>query len=313
MTAMTTLGAVMEKVERLSEHCHDRNIKTSDILFDSLETVDIAGHKYPLRQIAQRSAAYRLGIPLQYLQRCPEDVQRDNLNYWIRRERNDRLFFRFSGNEVRAIFTSRYIPTDNLEILDRLMDQPGYSYDTQVHASLDENFMCLSIPDSNKSFTIGNSDRLTPGVSISNSEVGLGAFSISAFILRLVCTNGLISKDNISASYRHISTRILQEFPNVLSNIGKGLDQQKNRLQLSLESRVDDLPATVERLNQQFLLTKEEREAVAWAIPLESGEEDPTMFTVVNCFTKSSQFPGLAADTSYKLQRCGGMILEMLK
>ena len=60
----------------------------------------------------------------------------------------------------------------------------GYRPETQVQCHLDEEFMSLSIMDGEKVFEI-NGDRFRPGVSISNSEVGLASLSVSAFILRL--------------------------------------------------------------------------------------------------------------------------------
>jgi hypothetical protein len=61
--------------------------------------------------------------------------------------------------------------------------------------------------------------RFQPGISISNSEVGLASLSVAAFILRLICTNGMVSKTEISASYRHVSTKILTELPQVFEKV----------------------------------------------------------------------------------------------
>jgi hypothetical protein len=72
--------------------------------------------------------------------------------------------------------------------------------------------------DGKKSFEI-NGDKFKPGISISNSEVGLASLSIAAFIFRLVCTNGLVSKTEISASYRHGSRKILDEFPVTMDKV----------------------------------------------------------------------------------------------
>jgi hypothetical protein len=152
-----------------------------------------------------------LGIPFQYLRKCPPEIQSLNLNYWIEHEKNEQLFFRFDGRDVRAIFTPKYKPVDNFEVCERL-DSMGYGPDTQVQCSLDPEFMSLNILDGKKSFEI-NGDKFKPGISISNSEVGLASLSIAAFILRLICTNGMISKTEISASYRHVSTKILDEIP----------------------------------------------------------------------------------------------------
>ena len=307
MKKMTTLGKVFDRVDELSRNCTDKLIKVKEISFDNLESVKINGHRHPLRTIAQRSIAYRLAIPFQYLRRCPREVQAYNMNYWMPKEKNEELFFRFDGSEVRAIFTSKYTPVDNFELMERL-DAMGYEPETKVQCHLDPEFMALSILDEHKRFQV-NGERMTPGISISNSEVGLASLSISAFVLRLVCTNGLVSRKEISASYRHVSTKILNEFPEVISKVSRELGIQRHQLMLSVDSKVDDQQSTFERFNKQFQLNQMEREAVEWAWPHEAGD---TMFNVINAYTRAAQFEGLPAESSYKLQRVGGDILDML-
>jgi hypothetical protein len=168
--------------------------------------------------------------------------------------------------------------------------------------------MSLSILDGKKSFEI-NGDKFKPGISISNSEVGLASLGISAFLLRLVCTNGLVSKTEISASYRHVSTKILDEFPVTMDKVSLELGAQKSKISLSMESPVDNPMSTIENFNRQFNLNQPQKEAVEWAVPQELGD---TMFAVVNTYTRASQFKGLSAENSYHLQRVGGNILGML-
>jgi len=305
---MTALGKVMERVERLSADHHDQFINVHELAFDGLEKVSISGEPHQLRPAAQQSIANRLGIPIQYLRRCPEQIQQLNMNYWIQREKNEELFFRFDGEDIRAIFTPRYIPTDNLEVLERLKTL-DYEPGTEVQCSLDDEFMMLNIPDGRQVYQI-NGDRMKPGISISNSEVGLASLSIASFVLRLVCTNGMISKTEVSASYRHISAKILNEFPQVLGKVAYELDRQRDRFRLSIESKVENPEITVNSFNRQFQLNKEEKEAVEWALPLEWGY---TMFSVINVYTKAAHYEGLSAENRYKLQKVGGMILEMVK
>ena len=69
---MTTLNEVNARVENLSRNCTDNLIPVKDIAFDDLETVRIAGETHRLRTIAQKSIAYRLAIPHEYLKRCPQ-------------------------------------------------------------------------------------------------------------------------------------------------------------------------------------------------------------------------------------------------
>jgi hypothetical protein len=169
--------------------------------------------------------------------------------------------------------------------------------------------MLLNIPDGSRAFDI-EGDSMVPGLSISNSEVGLASVSIAAYILRLICTNGMISTSKLSAShYRHVSRRILDEFPEMIMKNANGIEDQKNLLRFSVESLVNDPISTIERFNRQFQLGKDEVNAVEWAWPLEFG---PAMFHIVQTYTRAAQFPDLKAEESYRLQRVGGLILGMV-
>jgi hypothetical protein len=308
MTNMTTLGKVSARVDDLSKNCTDHLVPVKDISFASLESVRIANEVHPMRHIAQQSIAYRLNIPLQYLRRCPSEVQSYNMNHWIKEEKNTELFFRFDGEEIRAVFTPKYQPIDNFEVLERL-DSLGYPPETPVQCYLDPTFLSLSILDGKQTFSI-NGDKITPGVSVSNSEVGLACLSIAAFLLRLICTNGLIAKTEVHASYKHISLKVFKEFSQVLEKVSLELGKKREQLKVSTESMVDNPAVTMENFNRQFQLNKAEKEAVEWGWSRESGY---TMFHLVNAYTRAAQFEGLSAESSYRLQRTGGMILEMVK
>ena len=241
------------------------------------------------------------------MRKWPPAIQASNLNSWITNEKNEELFFRFDGEEVRAVFTPKYKPIDNFQIMEKL-DSLGYDRDTQVQCHLDAEFMEVSILYGNQAFSV-NGDRFTPGISISNSEVGLSSLSIAAFVLRLVCTNGMISKTEVSASYRHVSLKIFNEFPKVLDQVSLELGKQRDQYRISTESKVDNPLMTIENFNRQFQIGEKEKEAVEWGWNQEMGN---TMFHVVNAYTRAAQFEGLSAEASYRLQKVGGMVLGMV-
>ena len=70
-TNMTTLAAVSDRVDALNKDCHDALVDVPAISFDSLQTMKIGDERHPLRTVAQRSIAWRLGIPYNYLAKCP--------------------------------------------------------------------------------------------------------------------------------------------------------------------------------------------------------------------------------------------------
>ena len=302
-----TLEEVYSRVDVMSANCIDRNVDVPSIAFDSLDLIRISGEAHAIRPVAQRSISARLGIPYQYLKKCPQDIQAQNLNHWIKEEKNDQLFLRFDGDDVRAIFTPRYVPVDNFEVFERL-DHMGFSPDTKVQCYLDPEFMTLSIPDGQKAFDI-NGDHYTPGISISNSEVGLASLSISAFVLRLICTNGLISTSGVSASYRHVSTKILSEFPLVLEKVSLELVNKKQQLKISMDSIVDHPESSMINFNRQFQLNQIEQEAVAWGWGFDVGDR---LFHIIQAYTKGAQQKDLTAESSFKLSRTGGNILAMV-
>lgn len=304
----TTLEKVYDRVDKMSHQCVDHNVNVPEIEFYSLDLMRIAGESHTVRPVAQRSISNRLGIPYNYLKKCPQNIQADNLNYWIKHEKNTQLFFRFDGDDVRAVFTQKYVPVDNFEIFERL-DSLGYKPETIVQCSLDPEFMSLSIPDGPRSFDI-NGDKFTPGISISNSEVGLASLSISAFVLRLICTNGLISMSDVSTSYRHVSTKILEEFPNVLEKVSAELGNKRDLFKISMDSAVNNPDSSMASFNRQFQLNKVEQEAVEWGWAHDVGN---TMFHVIQAYTKGSQHHDLSAESSFKLQKVGGNILAMVK
>jgi hypothetical protein len=72
-----------------------------------------------------------------------------------------------------------------------------------------------------------NEDWFNPGISVSNSEVALASLSIACFRLRLVCNDGMISKTEVSPSYRHISLENLGEFPMVPEGVSFELGSKR--------------------------------------------------------------------------------------
>ena len=278
MRGKTTLEDVVSKVNEMSMNYYDEPIGISEMEFESLNWMLIGNNVVEILPSAQRLFANRLRIPHAYLSRCPEHLQAENLNYWLKEQQKEResLFCRFDGHRLRAVFTERYTAIDHTEVLSKMLEH-GFSASVEVHYSLDEALLVLKVPDYNRTFGY-NGDRMVPGISIGNSEVGVLAFCIEAYFYRIVCSNGLIAKTPVTARFKHISSRALDELPDVLGQVVHESQHSQHRLQISMQTPVDNPMETIARFNKQFQLTKKEAEAVNRAWPHEQGQ---TMFNVL--------------------------------
>ena len=311
MRGQATLETVIDMTRDIAVNHHDQIVPLSDIEFENLDKAHICGSEIEVLPSAQKLLANRLRIPHQYLARCPEYLQESNLNYWIREEQKtrDTFFCRFDGYKLRAVFSQRYTAFDNTMALEKLVEY-GIRLDTQVHYIIDNSMMCLKIPEYDRLFTFPGDDRMVPGTSISNSEVGLLAFSIEAYIYRLVCANGLISATSVSRKFKHISDKALVEFDTVMAEVSYQSRHNESRLRISTETRIDNPDETFSRFCQQFQIAKREADLVRLAFEEEEGR---TMFHVINAFTRAAQSPELTAEESYRLERTGGRILALVK
>ena len=217
MRAITTLEKVINTVHEQSATNYDEMVPVQDMQFSSLEQMGIAGQSFGMLPSAQRLLANRLRVPFSYLSRCPEELQAENLNYWIRQEAVNResLFCRFAGNSVRAVFTERYTVIDHMEVLMKMLEY-GFDPAGEIQISLDSEIMLLKMPEYARTFLLAENDKVVPGISISNSEVGVLALSIEAFYYRLVCTNGMIANNRreltIQAHQQKSDGRIPHDF-----------------------------------------------------------------------------------------------------
>ena len=243
--------------------------------------------------------------------RCPDQLQAENLNYWIEQERKNRetLFCRFAGNQLRAVFTERYTAIDHMEVLTKMLEY-GFDPAGEVHLSLDAEMMVLKVPEYDRLFRLSEEDKIVPGISIANSEVGVLALSIEAFYYRLICANGMIAKTAVDARYKHISRKVMDEFPKILEGVVSQSRHGQDRFMISTQMSVDNPMSTIETFAKQFQLSQAETEIVRQAYYLEQGG---TMFHVINAFTRAAQEPNLSAAEAYKLERTGGQILGLIK
>ena len=311
MTNKATLENVINVVHQKSQFCFDEIVPVNEMEFNSLTEMWVSGKQVTVLPSAQRLLANRLRVPHSYLSRCPAELQARNLNYWIEQERSQRetFFCRFDANQLRAVFTERYTAIDHMEVLTKILEY-GFHTDGEIQFALDDEMMLLKMPEYGRGFNLIGDDKIVPGISIANSEVGILALSIEAFYYRLICSNGLIAKTAVDARYKHISRKVINEFPEILRGVISQSHQGHDRFRISTQTHVSNPESTIETFARQFQIPQEEAQIIKAAFFLEQGA---TMFHIINAFTRAAQDARLSASGAYRLEKAGGAILGMVK
>jgi len=306
-----TLENVINLVHQQSINYFDETIPVQDMEFDSLSEMWVSGKPVAVLPSAQHLLSNRLRVPYSYLSRCPAELQARNLNYWLEQERSQRetFFCRFDANQLRAVFTERYTAIDHMEVLTKMLEY-GFDPDGEIHFSLDSEMLVLKVPEPSSAFYLAGKDKIVPGISIANSEVGIIALSIEAFYYRLLCSNGLIQKTAVDARYKHISRKAMEEFPDILRGVISQSQQGQDRFLISTQTQVNNPESTIETFVRQFQITQDEAQIIKQAYYLEEGA---TMYHIINAFTRAAQDRSLSASGAYRLERAGGAILGMVK
>jgi hypothetical protein len=309
-----TLGDAVDIVQKDAAHHYDGTIPVGKILFHDLNAVDIDGVVFEMTASAQSRICSRYRIPIDYLRRCESGLQRANLNHWSIRERNANYFVRFRDNKVRAFFTERYKPVDHKHVIDRLLAL-GYYTSTRVRFAMDEGYMKLSVMGTEE-FAYEGDGGLVPGVTIINSEVGYSALTVQAFLLRLVCTNGLtVMMNGGGYSRRHISEEVLNNLGETIKEVGNMSQDQITQMldkAIAVKISTDDgaIQNLFDELDRRYHLTYAQSTAV-----YEGWKQEPryNMWGIVNAYTRGAQNEMLTLEESNRLELVGGIILAGIK
>jgi hypothetical protein len=174
-------------------------------------------------------------------------------------------------------------------------------------------------------------DTVQAGVLVTNSEIGLGSFSVSPLVFRLVCRNGMIRQDFAKRKY-HTGARLgsdgdaheyfrddtvrarneatVLEMRDLIRGslseavFGKIVDNLREAAGVRI---VGDPVKSVEQLHTRFNLTIDEKGSVLRAL-VEGG--DLSMWGLANAITRvAADAP--TYDRSTELESIGGQVLAL--
>lgn len=287
---------------------------------------------YEVGETAHRQFADRLQIPLKFynlLRKEKPDLLVHNINELILEETDERLI-RTIGSRVRAYLSDTFRRLDNFDLavhlLPVLREVEGL---VPISSSITEDHLNLKYVTPKIEDRIREGDVVQYGISIQNSEVGLGMLRVEPLIFRLVCSNGLIRSDE-GLRQRHAGkverTRIGVYSQETISQDDKAfwmkaVDQVRHmmrpetfhqitdRMRDTVEVRLTDPQKAVKDVTQRHDLTSLEHQRVFEHL---LADGDLTEWGLVNAITRTAHDTEVV--TSYErateLERLGGKLLD---
>jgi len=164
----------------------------------SLRVPDEDGEAYyGMTEWAHKQLSDKLHIPKKYYDRMREDehmqLLADNINAWL--PEKERRLIRIQDDNVRAFLSDRYRVMDNYDLIFSVFEKfKELGTINIVKSDLTETHMYIKATDDRLRAAVKVDDVVAGGVVIRNSEVGASAFAVEPYILRLVCTNGMIGE-----------------------------------------------------------------------------------------------------------------------
>lgn len=229
MTTETVGAPVQNPLEELVGTLENQNKVKQDIVIPAgqiryeggiLHLGDSISDQYTPTELAHEQISEKLGIPIGYYRRlkseAPEMLEQ-NINGWLGRKTQTKYLLRtFKWPDVdsvcRAMLSNRYNILDNYDVLLvalKAIKEAGVNVRIQ-EAKVTEKRMYLHIvapeieiqADELLKDYIGRKDRsgvgngIISGLSLSNSEVGMGTFEICPKAMILKCLNGAMDRSS---------------------------------------------------------------------------------------------------------------------
>ena len=328
------------KLEEQRDHRKDIIADTRSLVINTtsgLSTISVSTGNdilaYSVSDVAHRQIADRLGVPFKYYDRMRLEYPAlldQNINGWLQKQPEKRMLRTLDGR-LRAFLSDRYRRLDNLELVDHVLPVIAQMKGCSIEScDITETHLYMKVINKTMKAELTPGDVVQAGFVISNSEIGLGALKVEPLVYRLVCRNGMISKDlahkkyhagrqveDTDAAYELYSDETLAAddkayFLKVQDIVSAAVDEARfsltvDKMRASMNVPTGDNPVkTVEVLGDKYILNKTERATILRHFIMSN---DYTAFGLINAVTRSSQD---IADynRATELERLGGTLLD---
>lgn len=229
-----------------------------------------------------------------------------------------------AGDEyIRAVVSERYGVIDNVQVMDILRNSLPSNIDEALASHIDHDgddmFGNILLPDYMKSEP--DSDYGV-GIAFKNSEIRNAAFSVSPFLFRAICLNGMIwgrSNSEIKINQRHMGNIDMVELQEQVRHaIAVALTQGNDLLTLmghSKKVKVNNVLPTIVQLARDSQDNFTIEQTKAWhkgyldSLHERNGDvHENSAFGVVNGLTRAAQ--NYSGQTREKMEKYASFILS---
>ena len=208
-----TLEQLARELYRRQEVKKDYLVDTRNMIMDASENTtqlsirnDTTGETLILNvnEVAHNQIGTNLGIPAKYYDKMraenPELLAM-NVNSWFNKSPKTRMIRTLDGT-ARAFLSDRYRRIDNFEIAQTVLPVIADMPDATIEScEVTDERMYLKVVNPRLTTEVTPGDIVQSGILITNSEVGLGSFTIQPLVYRLVCSNGMVVNDAKTRKY----------------------------------------------------------------------------------------------------------------
>lgn len=285
---------------------------------------------YGINRWGMQQIANKTGIPFKYVEAMRQagmsDLIAHNINEWLKKDTEDKRLIRTTGGTVRAYLSSRYKIIDNYDLALVTLSEAkiaGAVFDT---ANITETNLYLRALNVSREITIAG-DKYFAGVHIRNSEVGASSISISPFLWRAICANGMLytkamRQVHLGAEHengllaaetivKEAEVIFLKSRDLVRASLAEDMTAKfAEDLNKAFGVKVADPAQAIQTVTNHFELGKNvqaELLKTLMADTTQTTEQKNSAYGIINAITALAHTKD--ADTGYELQRVAGDII----
>jgi hypothetical protein len=300
---------------------------------------------FGVNALANSQLAEYVGIPQAYYKRLlaeDRELLAKNVNRWLPSTATDRRLVRTLDGKVRAFLSDAYRPLDNEQLAEAVLPvllEKKLSIlscditETRLYIKAVDERILQDVP-TGKALGDGSHlffDTISPGIVISNSEVGFGRLNIESSVFTRACTNlallgKLISKTHVGGRaetsdevYALLTDKTKQltdraVFSQVRDVVASAFDAarfaahaDKLKEAAGVKFAVKDVTEVVERFGKKNQLTEGTRSGILGHL-IQGG--DFTKYGLHAAVTRFSQDVD-DYDVASELERLGGQVIDL--